>query len=63
MENFKSNEARNEIQEKIRKLHSVLQAEMELNEGKRLFNSALDNNKKFNVDSCKDAVDCLNRAA
>ena len=63
MENFKSNESREEIREKVKKLHFILQAEIELNEGKRFFNSAINNHEEFNMDDCTDALDCLNRAA
>jgi len=44
-------------------LHFILQAEIELNEGKKLFNSALNNYEEFNMDDCTDALDCLSRAA
>ena len=37
MDNFKSQIDRDELLEKIRKQHVILQAEMELSEGKKLF--------------------------
>ena len=36
---------------------------MEYEQGKKLFNSALNANEDFNMDDCHDALDCLNRAA
>ena len=63
MDNFKTQEAREELLKKIREVHIILQAEMELNEGKRLFESALNNYEVLNMDDCTDALDCVNRAA
>ena len=36
---------------------------MELNEGRRLFNSALNSHEEFNMDDCSDSIDCLTRAS
>ena len=41
----------------------ILQAEMELNEGKKLFDKAINNYEALNMDDVTDALDCLNRAA
>ena len=36
---------------------------MEYNQGKRLFESAINVHENFDMDDCHDALDCLNRAA
>ena len=63
MNNFKTQESRDELLEKIRNQHVILQSEMELSAGRNLFEAAINNYEALNMDDCTDALDCINRAA
>jgi len=63
MNKFKTIYKSKKLKHKIRKLETILQAELEFDRGQKLFNSALNANEDFNMDDCHDALDCVNRAA